>query len=104
MQTKRMAALVIGAVIAAGFSIHAQDRDTLETEVTAEGDVVLLKWSKKHPWDAQLLASAPMLLGEYRTPNGTVIGTDCLRGSAPAAPGRGGAVRGVSPSVCGIQG
>ncbi len=64
------------ALVAAASSV-AQNRNTLETKITAENGTVLLEWSKKHPWDADLLNFGALLLAEYRTANGTVA-TDCL--------------------------
>ncbi len=90
--------------LAIAFGVQAQSRDTLETEVTADGDVILLKWSKKHAWDADLQTAPPILLAEYRAANGTV-GVDCLRAGPAAAPQpavRGGFQRGVG--TCGVQG
>lgn len=46
-----------------------QNRDTLETLVTASGGVVLLEWSQKHPWKDQL-AGGLALVAEYQTPSG----------------------------------
>ena len=96
-------AVSIATALTVGLGIQAQSRETLETEVSADGDVIFLKWSNKHPWDAELQAAAPALVAEYRAPNGTV-GTDCLRGAAPTAAVRGGAQRGVAAAGCGVQG
>src|SRR5688572_27710309 len=96
-------AVSIAMALAVGLGVQAQSRETLETEVSADGDVIFLKWSQKHPWDADLQAAAPALLAEYRAPNGSV-GTDCLQGAAPAGPGRGGALRGAPMAGCGVQG
>ncbi len=98
-------AMSIGMALAVGLGVEAQSRETLETEVTADGDVILLKWTKKHTWDAELQAAAPVLLAEYRGPNGAV-GADCLRAGAAAPPVsavRGGFQRGLA-SACGAVG
>lgn len=63
---------------AAGPLAIAQNRDTLETRLTASGDVVLLEWSRKHPWDRELLAGGAFLMAEYRDSRGQV-GFDCLQ-------------------------
>lgn len=93
----------VAMAMALGLAIEAQSRETLETEVRVDGDVVSLKWSKKHTWDAELQAAAPTLLAEYRSGQGTV-GTDCLRDGAtqPAAP-QGRFQRTAAPA-CGVQG
>ena len=67
---------------------YAQNRDTLETRVTAAGNVILVEWTKKHPWDAELLAGGGFLAAEYRTASGGA-GLDCLNNAdvpAPAVP------------------
>jgi hypothetical protein len=57
-------------LVAGGIAAAAQSRDTLETKVTADGDMVLLDWSKKHPWDAALLEQGAAMIAEYRTSRG----------------------------------
>jgi hypothetical protein len=54
-------------VVAAGVVAAGQNRDTVETKVTAERNVIVLEWSDKHPWHAQLLARGVSLVAEYRT-------------------------------------
>ncbi|MFN0180212.1 MAG: hypothetical protein ACKVZ0_15540 [Gemmatimonadales bacterium] len=83
MKSVPFATLLLGAVSTA----LGQSRETLETKVTAVRGNIVLEWSKKHPWDAQLAATPPYLLVEYQTSDGRVA-IDCL--VAPnAAPGRG---------------
>jgi hypothetical protein len=110
---RRRAALLVVASFATLAGLDAvrlagQSRETLETRVTASGDFVVLEWSKKHPWDAELLARGASLVAEYRT--GAGVGLDCLAQpdrlptTGPAAPGRQPAVRGVpvvSPGCAG---
>lgn len=57
--------------------VAAQNRETLETKVTAVRGSILFEWSKKHPWDAQLAATPPYLVAEYRTSDGR-LGVDCF--------------------------
>ncbi len=66
-------ALAIGPVSV----LAAQSRETLETKVTAVRGSIVFEWSKKHPWDAQLAASPPYLVAEYRTSDGR-LGVDCF--------------------------
>jgi hypothetical protein len=42
-------------------------RDTLDTRISAQGKVVTLEWSKKHPWQAQLEQGRAFLVAEYVT-------------------------------------
>jgi hypothetical protein len=87
--------LSIGAAAAV---LSAQGRDTLETRVTVDGDEIVLKWSKKHPWDADLVARGAALYAEYRTTS-DVVGTECLQAGRPGA---GGPIarRGGAPAAC----
>lgn len=57
----------LAAAVAVPFEGYAQNRDTLETKVTAEGGVVALEWSKNHPWSQILLARGASIVAEYRT-------------------------------------
>lgn len=63
--------------------LMAQDRDTLETKVTAEGSLVLLEWSKKHPWSLEMASRGAALVAEYVT-GGRGLVSEVLR----TAPGR----------------
>jgi hypothetical protein len=66
-------------------SAISQDKDTLDTKVTAEGDVVTLSWDSKHPWDAALMAQGVALMAEYKTrSNGVVAQT--LQAAKPSGP------------------
>ncbi len=68
MTSAPFAALLLGGVsIALG-----QSRETLETKLTGLRGGIILEWSKKHPWDAQLAATPPYLLVEYQTSDGRV--------------------------------
>ena len=69
-----------------GTRLSAQSRETLETRIIGQGDALVLSWSDKHPWDAELLAGAPALLAEYRS-GGHPAALDCFAG-APARGGR----------------
>jgi hypothetical protein len=55
----------------------AQNRQTVETRVTARGDYLYLRWSGRHPWDAQLMSGGALLMAEYRTRDGGAA-ADCL--------------------------
>lgn len=72
---RQSAALIAAAVVLAASSGVAQNRDTMETKVTASGSTITFEWSKKHPWDADL-ANGAFLFAEYRTARGA--GIDCL--------------------------
>lgn len=70
-------------------AVRAQNRETLETKVVVEGTSVAVSWSRKHPWDADLIAQGASLYAEYRDSRG-VVGTQCLqapRGGAATAYG-----------------
>jgi hypothetical protein len=86
---RHLVAVFVASLAAALAS--AQSRDTLETLVSVAGDEVTFKWSKKHPWDAALVAQGVSLYAEYRTARGP--GLECLqtRGAAAGArvPGAG---------------
>ncbi len=76
----------------------AQNRETLETKVTAVGDTVTLKWGQKHPWDAELKARGALLFVEYRSARGT--GLDCGASAQSAARGaRTAACQGIPATV-----
>lgn len=75
-------------VLVCSTTLMAQGRETLETKVTVRDGRVHLEWSAKHPWDATLLSSAPVLLAEYRTASGTVA-LDCLGSATSRYSGRG---------------
>ncbi|HVQ12458.1 MAG TPA: hypothetical protein VMS40_02665 [Vicinamibacterales bacterium] len=77
---RMLVGVAAAAVLGGGLQVAAQSRETLETKVTVDGDTILLDWSKKHPWDTELLASGAFLLAEYRTQGGTVV-LDCLDGA-----------------------
>lgn len=82
-----MRTLAILVLFGGGFlrPAYTQSRDTLETRVSASGNVVLVEWTKKHPWDTDLLARGGFLAAEYRTSSGGA-GLDCLNNaSVPAA-------------------
>jgi hypothetical protein len=61
--------------------LAAQSRETLETKVTVSDTEITFKWSKKHPWDAVLVANGVALFGEYRASKGA--GLECLQANAP---------------------
>jgi hypothetical protein len=61
------------AALATLTAVVAQDRDTLFTRVTAEGNTVALKWDKDHPWDKQLASSGAELFAEYRSATRGVV-------------------------------
>lgn len=69
--------LLFGLALLPVSVVAAQSRETLETKVTAVRGSILLEWSKKHPWDAQLAATPPYLVAEYRTSDGR-LGVDCF--------------------------
>ena len=92
---RRWSAGLAAAALAAGV-VHAQDRETLETEVTVAGSEVTFKWSRKHPWDAELIARGVSLFAEYRTARGG--GLECLQPRAGTLDARGG--RGVGAGTC----
>ncbi|MEO8075741.1 MAG: hypothetical protein ABI818_05380 [Acidobacteriota bacterium] len=78
---------------AAAIALSAQSRDSLETKVTVDGNEVVFKWSKHHPWDADLVARGAALYAEYRDAS-DAVGTECLqagRAGGSSAPRRGGA-------------
>lgn len=52
--------------LASVFSM-AQDKDTLWTKVTAEGNTVSVVWDKHHPWDAEISARGLQLVAKYST-------------------------------------
>ena len=70
-RTPRIILRAAGAAALAAFAtltaVAAQDRDTLFTRITAEGNTVTLKWDKDHPWDKQLATSGAELFAEYRS-------------------------------------
>jgi hypothetical protein len=73
-------------------AVVAQNRETLETDVSVNGNEVIFKWSKKHPWDAELIARGASLYAEYRTARSA--GVECLQqpgNASPQFPGRRGA-------------
>ncbi len=70
-------ALMTVALGWAGAGASAQSRETLETEVSVSGNEVTVKWSKKHPWDQELVARGVSLYAEYRTARGP--GLECLQ-------------------------
>ena len=86
---------LIGAGLAGMLTVTAvvaQNRETLETDVSVNGNEVTLKWSKKHPWDAELIARGASLYAEYRTARSA--GVECLQqpgNASPQFPGRRGA-------------
>ena len=83
-------AIALAWAIAGVRPIAAQSRETMETKITVEGSTVVLEWSKKHPWDAELTARGAVLVAEYRTERG--LGVDCLQDMAAPEPAvRGGA-------------
>jgi hypothetical protein len=71
----------IGSLCCVSATLLAQNRETLETKVTAVADTVTLKWGDKHPWDAELKARGAWLFVEYRNANG--VGIDCFAASPP---------------------
>jgi hypothetical protein len=89
-----------GGLVAATMTaaaVAAQNRETLETDVSVKGTEIVFKWSKKHPWDAELVARGASLFAEYRTTRG--VGLECLQqpgNSGAVVPGR----RGVAVSNC----
>lgn len=70
-------------LLAVSCALTAQDRDTLETKVTADGGIVLLEWSKKHPWGLEMAARGAALVAEYVTGSRGLV-SEVLR----VAPGR----------------
>ena len=80
-----------GVMLAAPLAVAAttaQSRETLETAVSVAGSEVTVKWSKKHPWDAELIARGISLFAEYRTARGS--GLECLQpraGTTARVPG-----------------
>jgi hypothetical protein len=74
-----IAALALGC---GGSPASGPSRQTVETRVTANGEEVLLRWSPRHPWDADLMANGALLVAEYRDRDGDV-GVDCLGGGPP---------------------
>jgi hypothetical protein len=80
MMCRARARTILRAAGAAAFAafatitaVMAQDRDTLFTRVTAEGNTVALKWDKDHPWDKQLASSGAELFAEYRSATRGVV-------------------------------
>jgi hypothetical protein len=69
--------IVIAALLSLRSSANGQSRETLETKVTASGNEIILKWTKKHPWDAVLVAQGASLYAGYRTARG--VGIECLQ-------------------------
>lgn len=79
--------LVLGLALGcAGASGAGPSRQTVETRVTASGEDIFLRWSDRHPWDADLIARGALLVAEYRTRDGGVA-LDCLGGGDPPAAG-----------------
>ena len=60
-------AILIGTVAIGASGAWAQDKNSLDTKVVAEGGTITLSWDKKHPWDADMLARGVSLLAEYKT-------------------------------------
>ena len=94
-----------GLVLSTLFAVAlaGQGRDTLETRVTAEGNEIIFEWSKKHPWDAELIAHGASLYAEYRDSKG-VEGSECLQAGRPTADAmgrRGASMRGSSACFTG---
>ena len=75
--TIRTALFLVAAFIPGRSMLMAQGRDTLETKVTVSGNEIILKWTKKHPWDAELIARGVSLFAEYRTSRG--VGLECMQ-------------------------
>lgn len=66
-------------------SALAQDKDTLDTKVVADGDNLTLSWDNKHPWDAALMAQGVALLAEYKTKSNSVV-AQVLQPAKPSGP------------------
>jgi len=63
----------VGGLIVSTACLAAQNKDTLETKVVAQGGSVVLQWSKKHPWSARLQSQGAALIAEYRTKTRGVV-------------------------------
>jgi hypothetical protein len=72
---RRVLALSLAALLSS--ALAAQNRETLETKVVVTDKAITFKWSKKHPWDAELVAHGASLFAEYRTAQG--VGVECLQ-------------------------
>ena len=59
-------AVILAAACGLGAAtLVAQNKSTVWTKVTAEGNVVSLVWDKDHPWDRELSAGGVQLLARY---------------------------------------
>ena len=67
------------AIVLALATVAAQDRNTLETKVTTEGNEITFKWSKKHPWDADLVARGAHLFADTAIAGGPSAANVCSR-------------------------
>jgi hypothetical protein len=95
---RRIIGRCVAGILAAATAgvLTAQSRETLETKVTISDTEITFKWSKKHPWDAVLIANGVSLFAEYRTTKGP--GVECLQMNAPGAAAP--AVRGRAMGGC----
>jgi hypothetical protein len=66
-------------------SALAQDKDTLDTKVVADGEIITLSWDTKHPWDAALMAQGVALIAEYKTTSSGVV-AQVLQPAKPSGP------------------
>jgi hypothetical protein len=101
MTSRAASGLVLSTLFAV--ALAGQGRDTLETRVTAEGNEITFEWTKKHPWDADLIARGASLYAEYRDSKG-VEGSECLqagRSRADAMGRRGESMRGSNTCFTG---
>lgn len=91
-----VSAVVLAALVSLRPDVMSQNRDTLETEVTAAGNEIVFKWSKRHPWDADLIARGASLWAEYQTARSA--GLECMQEGSSDAAARG--MRGAPRGSC----
>jgi hypothetical protein len=75
--------LWLASLLLSSACLLAQDKDTLDTKVVAEGNTITLSWNKKHPWDADLIAHGVSLFAEYKTKSNGVV-AERLQAAGPS--------------------
>jgi hypothetical protein len=75
--------LWLASLVLSWACLLAQDKDTLDTKVVAEGNTITLSWDKKHPWDADLIAHGVSLFAEYKTKSNGVV-AERLQAAGPS--------------------
>ncbi len=81
MKFGRVSMLLVATGLVAGCASGLGD--TLSTDVSAQGDEILLTWEEDHPWDQRLQREPISLIAEYRQkPSGNWVKQPMDRGRA----------------------